>query len=383
MLPCPVCGSKNEINASACARCGEDISSFARLYFLPAFYFNQGLDAYNKGNLDEAVEKLQVSVALDQGNTETLALLAKVSVEKGDYEKAMESWQRVLEISPGNSEAHGGIEEAIKLRDTPTMLREKVRPPEDSEQGIPIYKRMLVFAWIILAFLTGVLVVYLPSNFKSESPIQQIREVLASSSSKSVRGVEVEKKGDKIVLVGKVPSQPDKNWIMAIAKTVAGETEVDDSALSVREISQKSKGRQPPTGTIIGNQVNVRSGAAVDQQALAKLTAGETATILEQKDGWYRVRLKDGIDGFVFGAYLRPNEELQGYYIASVVKEGGAKARSGPGSEYPVVKYQDWNLIPRGEKLLLLKQESNGWWQIQLPIGQTAYVSGDSISQIY
>lgn len=126
MLPCPVpnCGYKNEVDATVCTNCGEDLSSFSNLYFLPSFHFNKGLQAAQNINFDEAIKELQIATTLDKGDVDSLILLGKVYAQKGDYENAINCWQNVLEIRPSNEDAQKAIEKAAKL------LGEEPIPPD-------------------------------------------------------------------------------------------------------------------------------------------------------------------------------------------------------------------------------------------------------------
>lgn len=119
MLPCPIpeCGYPNTLEATICEKCGEDLTSFAKLYFLPAYHFNRGLAAARNGELNEAIEELQIAVTLDRGNVDSLILLGKICAQKGDYSGAIEYWQHVLDINPDNIKANKGIEKAAKLLD--------------------------------------------------------------------------------------------------------------------------------------------------------------------------------------------------------------------------------------------------------------------------
>lgn len=137
MLPCPIpnCGHNNEIDATVCAKCGEDLTSFAKLYFLPAYYYNQGLKAAQNGQLDEAIKNLQVSVSLDPSEIDTLVVLGKVSAINGNYERAIEYWQQALEINPNNSEANLCIEKAAKILDEIPQISEKTTEPFELSYG--------------------------------------------------------------------------------------------------------------------------------------------------------------------------------------------------------------------------------------------------------
>ena len=53
-----------------------------------------------------------------------------------------------------------------------------------------------------------------------------------------------------------------------------------------------------PTGWL-----RVRSEPNLNATEIAKVNTGESFTFLEEKDGWYKIALKDGKDGWVSSQY--------------------------------------------------------------------------------
>ncbi len=71
-----------------------------------ADYMSPGEDAYNRGDLEEALEMFTRLADMDPGNPEAHLHRAKVLHDLGDLAGAAAAYRRVLEIDPGNSGAH-------------------------------------------------------------------------------------------------------------------------------------------------------------------------------------------------------------------------------------------------------------------------------------
>lgn len=57
-------------------------------------------------------------------------------------------------------------------------------------------------------------------------------------------------------------------------------------------------------GKITGNYVNVRTQGSLSGSVIARLNWNDTVTVLDKENGWYKIKLSDGREGWVFGEYL-------------------------------------------------------------------------------
>jgi uncharacterized protein YgiM (DUF1202 family) len=56
---------------------------------------------------------------------------------------------------------------------------------------------------------------------------------------------------------------------------------------------------------VTGTLVNLRSGPGTGNDIVAQLSIGTEAEVLDEGNGWYRIRTADGaVDGWIFGKYL-------------------------------------------------------------------------------
>jgi len=65
------------------------------------------------------------------------------------------------------------------------------------------------------------------------------------------------------------------------------------------------------TWYVTGERVNLRDGPGTSNPVVGQAIFGMAAEVLDDRDGWYRVRLADGaVTGWIFGRFL--NEERPG-----------------------------------------------------------------------
>ena len=67
--------------------------------------FFDGMAAYESGDLEAALDALEAAVAANAGYTTAWVWVARVRQELGRYEAAVEGWERVLELDPGDARA--------------------------------------------------------------------------------------------------------------------------------------------------------------------------------------------------------------------------------------------------------------------------------------
>jgi Tfp pilus assembly protein PilF len=69
-------------------------------------YYMLGLSAWKNGNLDEAKDALQQSLALDSSNVKTLLNLGRVLLEQGHADEALKHVERAATLDSGSAEVH-------------------------------------------------------------------------------------------------------------------------------------------------------------------------------------------------------------------------------------------------------------------------------------
>lgn len=97
-----------------------------------------------------------------------------------------------------------------------------------------------------------------------------------------------EERGQSLTLLGSSVAQ---------IATVAAETETPATLATPSEL-----------WSVTGSSVNLRSGPGTANNIVARLTLGTEAEVLDEGNGWYRIRTADGaVDGWIFGKYLSKN----------------------------------------------------------------------------
>ncbi len=72
---------------------------------LTASYYDQGYEAYQQSNYEDAITALEKSVSYDDQNAEALFILGNAYRENGDNDKAVETYQQLIDNFPGTDRA--------------------------------------------------------------------------------------------------------------------------------------------------------------------------------------------------------------------------------------------------------------------------------------
>ena len=117
------------------------------------------------------------------------------------------------------------------------------------------------------------------------------------------------------------------------------------------------KVRAVRSGTVIGDDVNIRSGPSLQGEIVHRVHRNEILKISSFRQGWYEVELPNQSTGYVYGAYLIPQD-----------------AASSP---YRVV-------ITHNQTKLLVKEEGHSTYYLAiLPDGKTTWVRKEDVAIVY
>ncbi len=124
-------------------------------------------------------------------------------------------------------------------------------------------------------------------------------------------------KGDQVTILGesngwyKIDYNGQEAWVSGkyVEKTEGGST---------TQPQQPEQPEQPSTFEVIvsATTLNIRSGPSTDYGKLGTLSAGAKVTVLEEKNGWYKIDY-NGQEGWISASYT---------YIPGVASEAGQKA---------------------------------------------------------
>ncbi|MEF9990806.1 MAG: SH3 domain-containing protein [Romboutsia sp.] len=133
-------------------------------------------------------------------------------------------------------------------------------------------------------------------------------------------------------------------------------------------------------GIINTSALNIRSGPSTDYSRVDKAYKGETVEILEQSNGWNKVKLNNGTVGWGSGQYIDFKTQSNTPQISIQGKSGKVTAsprvniRSGAGTNYSVVAKSNY-----GEVIEILEKTSNGWYKVKLSNGLVGFGSNQYI----
>ena len=139
--------------------------------------------------------------------------------------------------------------------------------------------------------------------------------------------------------------------------------------------------------TVTASVLNVRSGPSTNDIVISKINTGTEVEVLEESNGWYKVKLKNGQVGWASAQYLSTNSmsDNQGSSNqdssneVNISKTGIVKAdvlniRSNPGTNNSII-----GKLYNGESITVLSEQNN-WYKIKKSNGQTGWVSAQYIS---
>ena len=145
------------------------------------------------------------------------------------------------------------------------------------------------------------------------------------------------------------------------------------------------------TGTVTASALNVRSGSGTNYGVIGSLYRGDTATVVDESNGWYKINYGSGT-GWVCGSYLKvtggstggsstpapaPSTSDSGESSTSFTGRVTASAlnvRSGAGTNYGSI-----GMLYNGATVTVIGSAS-GWYKINYGSG-TGWVCGEYISR--
>ncbi|HHV50555.1 MAG TPA: SH3 domain-containing protein [Clostridiales bacterium] len=136
-------------------------------------------------------------------------------------------------------------------------------------------------------------------------------------------------------------------------------------AASPTSVSQSAS----KTATVTASSLNVRSGPSTSYSIIHTLWNGNRVPVVEETDGWFKIKLSDGRTGWISKTYAKISTETMGTVTATQLN-----VRSGPSTSYSSI-HMLWN----GNRVPII-DESGNWYKIRLSDGRTGWVSKTYIS---
>ena len=112
-------------------------------------------------------------------------------------------------------------------------------------------------------------------------------------------------------------------------------------------------------------KLNVRKGPSIEEQRVGSLDRGIVVEILETNNGWNKIKLTDGNEGWVSGDYTDKEN--------ATVTASKLNVRKGPATEHDKLDTLDKNT-----EIKLLEEQDN-WYRIKLDDKKEGWVCGDYV----
>ena len=133
-------------------------------------------------------------------------------------------------------------------------------------------------------------------------------------------------------------------------------------ALAIMLIISLPAKAEAAAGIVTGSVVNVRSSPGNNGAIIGTILKDTEVEITGLSGDWYQIKYS-GLQGYIARELITARQQVQ-------IKNGPVNARSGPGTTYDIVASLSDQVI------FTVLGEQNGWYQIQLPDGSSAYVAG-------
>ncbi len=140
-------------------------------------------------------------------------------------------------------------------------------------------------------------------------------------------------------------------------------------------------------GTVTATTLNIRAGARVDREVVAKVSSGTKVTILDVLNGWYKVKLADGTVGWASGEYITVSSSTPStggttntpstsvtYPVTGTVTATTLNIRAGARTDREVVA-----TVSKGTTLTVV-DKLNDWYKVKLSNGTVGWVSSAYVS---
>lgn len=125
----------------------------------------------------------------------------------------------------------------------------------------------------------------------------------------------------------------------------------------------------------VDDYVNIRAKASKDSEAVGKLYRKNVGTVLEEKNGWYKIE-SGNVKGWVKGEYVAVGDEKKikkaGRRVA-IVNTETLFVRKGASTDESVI-----DMVPEGEDLTVVDESIDGWVGVSIDEGD-GYVSAEFV----
>ena len=128
---------------------------------------------------------------------------------------------------------------------------------------------------------------------------------------------------------------------------------------------------QSVQGMVTADSLNVRTGPSTSYTTKFTINKGDTVTVEESANGWYKITTKDGKNGWASSKYIQTSQNT--VTTIKIVSISSLNMRSGPSTSYSVIQ-----TLSKNTQVEVISVE-NGWAKIKYN-SKTGYVSNQYLS---
>lgn len=134
--------------------------------------------------------------------------------------------------------------------------------------------------------------------------------------------------------------------------------------------SKNDKNAVRSIGTVVSDDgLRLREQPNTKSKILGVLKFNEQVEILnEASDGWYKVKTKNGQEGFCFAEFLLAKKEYTDSNIMTVNSENGLRLRSQPNTNSNVI-----DVLSFDEQIEVLDKDYNKWYKVKTKSGKEGF----------
>ena len=149
------------------------------------------------------------------------------------------------------------------------------------------------------------------------------------------------------------------------------------ATLAILPMTVSSANASGQTGVVTADTLNIRSGPSTKHSIVSYAKKNDKVTILDSSNGWYKVKLSSGKEGWASASYITKTSSNNDSSISAKKKVSVSRLnmRSGASTSYRVI-----TVLNKGEVVEVIS-ESNGWSKVKYD-GRLGYVSSEYIENI-
>ena len=139
-------------------------------------------------------------------------------------------------------------------------------------------------------------------------------------------------------------------------------TESETGGLDQPLPTEEDTGMAPNTATLKVSTGNVRLQPSLEAGILTQLELGDTVTVLDTQQDWYRIQLPDGDTGWAHQSLFLTT----GVALTLTVDKGNVRTE-------PATRSEIKTRLNKGDTVKVLNSNEE-WYQVQLPDGETGWM---------